>query len=69
MVANALGISATIPENIISEIEYKRYNVYLEFFNEMFEYKYHYKEKMLEIGCGVGTDLVRFAKNGVMMSL
>jgi len=49
-----------------NEIEYKRYNVYLEFFNEMFEYKYHYKEKMLEIGCGVGTDLVRFAKNGVM---
>ena len=29
-----------------NEIEYKRYNLYLECFNEMFEYEYHYKEKI-----------------------
>ena len=44
-----------------NEIEYKRYNVFLEYFSEIFEYEYHYGEKVLEIGCGVGTDLVKFA--------
>lgn len=47
-----------------NEIECKRYNVYYNYLYDVAEFKYHPGEKVLEIGVGVGTDLIQFAKNG-----
>jgi len=51
-----------------NEIEYKRYNVYYEFFPKVAEFEYHSGERVLEVGVGVGTDLVQYAKNGARVS-
>lgn len=47
-----------------NELEYKRYNVYYKYFKEFSEFKHHSGERVLEIGVGMGTDTVQFAKNG-----
>jgi len=51
-----------------NELEYKRYNVFYNYIPTIAEFKYHNGEKVLEIGVGVGTDLVQFAKGGALVS-
>ena len=52
----------------LNELEYKRYNIYYEFIPKIAEFKYHYGEEVLEIGVGVGTDLMQYAKHGAIVS-
>lgn len=51
-----------------NEIEYKRYNIYYEFFPQVAEFEYHSGERVLEVGVGIGTDLVQYAKKGAKVS-
>jgi ubiquinone/menaquinone biosynthesis C-methylase UbiE len=51
-----------------NELEYKRYNVYYEYLPKVAEFDDHPKENILEIGVGVGTDLVKYAKGGAIVS-
>jgi ubiquinone/menaquinone biosynthesis C-methylase UbiE len=44
-----------------NEIAKKRYEIYYPYLKEEAEFSYHPYEKVLEIGCGLGTDLVQFA--------
>lgn len=46
-----------------NEIEYKRYNTYYPYLPLVAEFKNHTKEKVLEIGVGIGTDILQYAKN------
>lgn len=46
-----------------NEIEYKRYNVYYSYLPQVAEFENHSGEKVLEIGVGVGTDILQYAKN------
>jgi len=57
--------SNKIPRSLewFNELEFKRYNIYYEYIPQIAEFEYHTKEKVLEIGVGVGTDLVQYAKN------
>ncbi len=47
-----------------NDIAYKRYNVYYKYLAEDAEFTQHMGEKVLEIGVGLGTDLVEYAKGG-----
>ena len=47
-----------------NEIAYLRYNRYYKYLPSVTEFDSHYGEKVLEIGVGIGTDLVEYAKNG-----
>lgn len=47
-----------------NEIAHKRYSIYYPYIKEAAEFESHYGEKVLEIGVGVGTDLLQYAKNG-----
>jgi len=47
-----------------NEIAYLRYNRYYEYLPSVAEFDSHYGENILEIGIGIGTDLVEYAKNG-----
>jgi len=51
-----------------NELAYKRYNVYYKHLAETAEFKWHLGEEVLEIGCGLGTDLVEYAKNGARVT-
>ena len=51
-----------------NEISYKRYNVYYEYLKDSMEFQYHSGEKLLEVGCGLGTDLLEYAKNGALVT-
>ena len=51
-----------------NELAYRRYNVYYNYLPQVAEFKYHYGEEVLEVGVGVGTDLVQFAKHGAIVS-
>jgi len=51
-----------------NEISLKRYTRYYEYLQEKLEFKFHSGEKVLEIGVGLGTDLVEYAKNGANCS-
>ena len=46
------------------EIETHRYEEYAPWMPEIMEFSQHAGERILEIGGGLGTDLVQFAKNG-----
>lgn len=47
-----------------NEIEYKRYKLYYPYLPEVAEFENHPGETVLEVGVGVGTDLLQYAKNG-----
>lgn len=47
-----------------NEINYKRYHRYYPYLKEEAEFAYHQNEEVLEVGCGLGTDLVEYAKGG-----
>ncbi len=47
-----------------NELAYKRYNVYYDYLRESAEFQWHPGEEVLEIGVGLGTDLVEYAKHG-----
>ena len=51
-----------------NELSYKRYTRYYEHLRETAEFEYHAGEDVLEIGTGIGSDLVEFAKNGARVS-
>jgi ubiquinone/menaquinone biosynthesis C-methylase UbiE len=51
-----------------NELRYFRYKLYYEYLNEAAEFKYHSNEKVLEVGCGIGTDLAEYALNGANVS-
>ncbi len=46
------------------EITEKRYSKYFPYLQKMGEFKEHKGEKVLEIGIGIGTDLLQYAENG-----
>jgi len=58
------------PETLewFNELEFQRYSVYYPCIKENVEFEYHSGEKVLEIGVGIGTDLVNYAKNGAIVS-
>ncbi len=47
-----------------NDLAKKRYELYYEYLKHFAEFQCHAGEKVLEVGCGLGTDLVEFAKNG-----
>jgi len=47
-----------------NEIRQKRYRLYYEYLTNEAEFNFHSGEKVLEVGCGLGTDLAEFAQNG-----
>lgn len=47
-----------------NEISHKRYTLYYKYLTEDAEFGAHAGEKVLEIGTGLGTDLVEYAKGG-----
>jgi len=51
-----------------NEVEYERYNTYYEYLPEVAEFSSHLGEKVLEIGVGVGTDILQYAKNKSIVS-
>ncbi|MCX5700303.1 MAG: methyltransferase domain-containing protein [Candidatus Omnitrophica bacterium] len=51
-----------------NEISYKRYKLYYTYLVEGAEFAYHGNEKVLEVGCGIGTDLIEYAKYGANVS-
>jgi ubiquinone/menaquinone biosynthesis C-methylase UbiE len=48
------------------EVERYRYQEYAPWMNEVMEFTKHKGSKVLEIGGGLGTDLVQFAKHGAI---
>ena len=50
--------------NAIAEARYSLYYPYLE---EAAEFRWHSKERVLEVGVGLGTDLISYAKHGSLV--
>lgn len=51
-----------------NELSFKRYTRYYAYFREVFEFTFHSGERVLEVGCGIGTDLIEYAKNGAKVT-
>ena len=51
-----------------NELSSKRYKLYYEYIYEDCEFLHHGNEEVLEIGCGAGTDLVEYTKNGSIVT-
>lgn len=49
-------------------LEYERYRTYYEYIPRVAEFDNHFGEDVLEIGVGVGTDIVQYAKGGAVVS-
>lgn len=47
-----------------NEIGYKRFSTYYPYLKDEAEFQWHSGEDILEIGCGLGTDLKEYAKYG-----
>ena len=47
-----------------NDISKKRFNIYYSYLKKFCEFEDHSGEKVLEIGCGIGTDSVEYAKHG-----
>ena len=47
-----------------NDLAKKRYKTYYSYLLQDAEFEYHSGEKVLEVGVGIGTDLVQYAKNG-----
>jgi len=50
------------------EVTDKRYNTYYSYLPKVAEFYIHNKEKVLEIGVGVGTDCLQYAKGGAIVT-
>ena len=50
------------------EQEKKRYGIYYRYFPEILQWDRWKGKSVLEIGCGVGTDLLQFAKHGAIVT-
>ena len=51
-----------------NELAFKRYDRYYPHIKKWAEFDYHPGEQVLEIGVGIGTDLVEYAKSGAIVS-
>ena len=51
-----------------NELSFKRYSRYYPHIKQWAEFEYHPGEEVLEIGVGIGTDLVEYAKGGSIVS-
>ena len=51
-----------------NELSFKRYSRYYPHIKQWAEFEYHPGEEVLEIGVGIGTDLVEYAKGGAVVS-
>lgn len=51
-----------------NELSYKRYDRYYPYLKNEAEFADHPNEEVLEIGCGLGTDLLEYAKHGAKVT-
>ena len=47
-----------------NNVRKQRFELYYPYLKESAEFKYHDGEKILEVGVGMGTDLIEYARNG-----